>query len=166
MLSAGGWVMKPTFTFGTMCSGIEAVQKTCAKCQVENPLEGFHRHPGGPHGRHSYCKPCANAVQRESRRRRPAEYSIEQKTRWNLKRRYGLTPDDVQAMAAAQGGACAICAGPMLRQTIDHDHATGAVRGLLCHRCNIGLPYVEEDGYREAALRYLAAHAPSKTGAA
>lgn len=45
-------------------------------------------------------------------------------------------------MLAAQGGMCALCPNtPKSRRFhIDHDHATGDVRGLLCYRCNRALP--------------------------
>jgi len=49
-------------------------------------------------------------------------------------------------MLAAQGGTCAICDSPpgSRRLAIDHDHATGVVRGLLCPRCNTGLAYFRD----------------------
>lgn len=51
---------------------------------------------------------------------------------------YGLTPDEYSALLAAQGGKCAICrARPKSKRlAVDHDHKSGAVRGLLCSRCN------------------------------
>jgi len=61
-------------------------------------------------------------------------------------------------MMEAQGSACAICRGPMKRPCVDHSHSSGKTRSLLCHRCNVGLHYVEDAAYREAALRYLASH--------
>jgi hypothetical protein len=52
-----------------------------------------------------------------------------------------MTEADYDALLVAQGGCCAICRE---RQAfvVDHDHATGAVRGLLCNRCNTGLGHL------------------------
>lgn len=51
---------------------------------------------------------------------------------------YGVGADEYAARLAAQGGGCAICgARPRTRRlAVDHNHRTGAVRGLLCYRCN------------------------------
>lgn len=51
-------------------------------------------------------------------------------------------------MLAAQGGKCAICGGTNPgghRLAVDHDHTTGAVRGLLCHACNAGIGKLRDD---------------------
>ena len=61
-----------------------------------------------------------------------------------LKYNYGLTVDQYAAMLAAQGGGCKICGtnvpgGNAGSFRVDHDHKTGKVRGLLCHRCNVSL---------------------------
>ena len=50
----------------------------------------------------------------------------------------GVTDADYDRMLAAQGGGCAICGNPPKTRALntDHDHKTGKVRGLLCHRCN------------------------------
>lgn len=44
--------------------------RACKKCFVVKPLTEFHRHPGGPEGRHSWCKACACAAKREASKRR------------------------------------------------------------------------------------------------
>lgn len=58
-----------------------------------------------------------------------------------LRTRYGMSLDEFDAMFSDQGGACAICGaakpGGRWRQwAVDHCHNTGAVRGILCNRCN------------------------------
>lgn len=82
----------------------------------------------------------------------------EQRRKWNLATRYKITEPAYRAMLEAQFGACAICGKAPTRPCVDHSHDSGATRGILCHKCNVGLPYVEDAAYREAALRYLAQH--------
>lgn len=60
---------------------------------------------------------------------------------------YGITVDDYNALLEEQGEVCAICRRPehvvsrgkLKPLSVDHDHATGRVRGILCHECNVGL---------------------------
>jgi hypothetical protein len=72
--------------------------------------------------------------------------------------KYGLTRDELTALLA-QHGVCAICRtdnwgrkGP----AVDHDHATGRIRGVLCQNCNQGLGRFTDDPARlRAAADYL-----------
>lgn len=76
-------------------------------------------------------------------------------------RKYGITHDEYVTLLDAQGGVCAICgnneSGRDPRQmSVDHDHKTGAIRGLLCNRCNPMLGYARDDiGVLQAAIAYL-----------
>lgn len=58
-------------------------------------------------------------------------------------RKYGMTVASYAAMHRTQNGKCKICREPERvpgkRLSIDHNHSTGVVRGLLCNRCNIGV---------------------------
>jgi hypothetical protein len=69
----------------------------------------------------------------------------------------GITDDAYTALLEAQGGHCALCpATPKTRRlSVDHDHKTGAVRGLLCHRCNRALPTWVSVRWLLGAARYL-----------
>lgn len=71
--------------------------------------------------------------------------------------RYGITPAQYEELLAAQGGACAICrVVPNKRLHVDHDHRTGAVRGLLCSECNLGLgKFRDSVEVLQSALSYL-----------
>jgi hypothetical protein len=77
-----------------------------------------------------------------------------------LKRRHGITIEQYVAMETAQGGVCAICREPGRgsdrRLHVDHCHATGRVRGLLCFSCNVALGAMSDrTDWLEAASAYL-----------
>lgn len=89
--------------------------------------------------------------------------------RYHLKTTFGISSEQYEAIATAQGNACAICGAPPPtkaargggpgRLAIDHDHVSGAVRGLLCLLCNSALARMESvEGWHERALRYLDAN--------
>lgn len=74
---------------------------------------------------------------------------------------YGLSQEQFEALLATQDGRCAICGsadwpGKHRRPYVDHCHKTGAVRGLLCGKCNNGLGMYDDDPARlRAAADYL-----------
>lgn len=77
--------------------------------------------------------------------------------RARLRRKYDMAEADYEAMAERQDGRCAICADrPEGRLVVDHDHDSGAVRGLLCDPCNKGLGFFRDSPSRLAtAADYL-----------
>ncbi len=82
-----------------------------------------------------------------------------------LRRNFGLTVAEYDAMVAAQGGVCACCQkvethrnrnGEVSRLAVDHDHATGSVRALLCHSCNTGIgSFYDDPALLRAAAGYI-----------
>lgn len=79
---------------------------------------------------------------------------------WALKSRYGLTPERYDELLAAQDGCCAICRadrpGGRGDWHVDHCHATGTVRGILCARCNRVLGFMGDTvGALDRFIRYL-----------
>lgn len=93
----------------------------------------------------SRCGPC----ERRARRARHVETT------------YGISGDEERALKAWQGGKCFICGRRAVTRelAVDHDHATGAVRGLLCsddeYGCNVLLRRLLAD---EAAAQRLVAY--------
>ena len=77
----------------------------------------------------------------------------------HLKRKYGITLEQVNAMITAQNGACAICLEKFVntRDThVDHNHETGQVRQLLCTECNHGVGNFKEKPINlQRAIEYL-----------
>lgn len=76
---------------------------------------------------------------------------------YELDRHYGITPEEYDAMLARQAGACGVCGcRPAGALHVDHDHESGAVRGLLCGSCNLGLGKLGDSiEALERALAYL-----------
>jgi hypothetical protein len=81
---------------------------------------------------------------------------------YQLKKMFGMTGADYDALLQKQGNCCAICrtTDPTTARTkyfaVDHDHATGRVRGLLCGKCNLGIGNLREDPeILSRALEYL-----------
>jgi hypothetical protein len=85
-----------------------------------------------------------------------------------MKSAYGILPDEYDALLAGQGGLCAICGADRFDRRrkalgVDHDHLTGAIRGLLCRSCNLALGFLRDDpALARAALAYLIAHGQGK----
>jgi hypothetical protein len=84
---------------------------------------------------------------------------------FSLRQFYGMTIEAWDAMREAQGYACAVCGLPEAelvyngnrgRLTVDHNHVTGDIRGLLCSRCNAALGNLrEEPAIMHALIRYI-----------
>jgi hypothetical protein len=113
--------------------------KRCPMCGDVKPLSSFGRNRRRHDGVSVYCRPCKSQEQRQRWARRPAHYNA-QNRKSRLKRRYGLRPETLWMMKALRSGRCDCC-GRVETLHVDHDHVTGAVRGLLCGSCNraIGL---------------------------
>lgn len=155
--------------------------KTCRRCEQALPVERFHRQPKSD-GYMAQCKDCRREYEQERRARIKAEggdpYASQRA--WNernpgrhneLRRqahdrqkaakkwylyRYGLTLEDLGRMRSEQEGCCACCGDEAQKLVVDHDHATGVVRALLCEPCNKGIGHFKDDPSRLlAAIRYL-----------
>ena len=102
----------------------------------------------------------------EWQKKNPEKYSF-QLWRSALKRKYNLTVEEYNKMFEEQNGVCAICFQPetlknkntTYRLSVDHCHATGKVRALLCRDCNQILGRFNEDVSRfQRAIDYLQKH--------
>ncbi|HVM10694.1 MAG TPA: endonuclease VII domain-containing protein [Acidimicrobiales bacterium] len=165
--------------------------KSCLHCGETKPVEAFYRDSAAADGRRPECKSCtaekrkaryqANREREIARvkrwqqanpeRVRAAQRRVKSDPGYKrrerdayLRRKYGISIDEYEATLAAQGGVCAICKrGPTqnISLHVDHDHASGRARGLLCFRCNNALGDFADDYERlEAASAYLEAHDP------
>lgn len=132
--------------------------KQCSRCKKTKSLDEFGNLKRGKLGRNSWCKPCAAQYRRDWVANNPDKYDAMLR-KSKLKALYGITPEDYDAMLEKQEHACAICEKPCTsgrRLSVDHDHETGEVRGLLCGACNrlLGFARESEDVLR-SAISYL-----------
>lgn len=131
---------------------VPAEHKWCPDCMQVKKLSEFVRNASNGSGWSAYCKPCHNERGKASREK------VGGSRTYHLKRRYGITAEDADAMLEAQGGLCAVC-GVAPAAHVDHDHATGGVRELLCFNCNGGLGQFKDDpAVLRAAADYVERH--------
>jgi hypothetical protein len=132
--------------------------KLCSDCKTEKPEGEFGRVHGYLNKR---CRPCDSAYKKSL-----PSYNSEARRRAKFKARYGITPERYDQMSAEQQGLCAICGnsepgvdkrtGEVMRLSVDHDHETGRVRGLLCQKCNRAIGLLDDDVDRlKWAIDYL-----------
>lgn len=124
--------------------------RRCSRCGETKPLTNFVRNRRERSGYGYHCRPCHNRVSRENRERNHGS-----SRNYLLKYRYGASADDIDNLLRHQNGLCAICLKRKGRH-VDHDHVSGAVRGILCFRCNGALGQFGDDVRRmEKAVAYL-----------
>lgn len=139
--------------------------KRCRTCERDLPRSAFWRDRSTRDGLCGSCKDCKrkqNAAWHQQNKRLRSDYSRayskanpERVAGYHRKRRYGLSQDEYQALVARQSGLCALCDQPRAL-VVDHDHASGRIRGLLCRPCNTALGAFGDDPQRLGrAIGYL-----------
>ncbi|MFC8008715.1 endonuclease VII domain-containing protein [Streptomyces cinereoruber] len=124
--------------------------KKCKECGETKPLTAFHIESEGR--RRNVCAVCRSNLRRGNR-----QEPREQRLKRSLASKYKITLEQFAALNEAQNGVCAICASPPVaaqRLYVDHCHASGRVRALLCGPCNTQLGSYEK--LRDQAAAYLA----------
>lgn len=141
--------------------------KLCPHCQVERLFGDFLKSKHHCDGLSSWCKFCLSEFKKiyyqENRKeidnkhkeyfiknfKKMKKYHQDYSKQDHLKRTYNLDFDKYLNMLESQNGVCAICGQPekIKNQTlsVDHDHKTGKVRGLLCRECNWSLGGFKDD---------------------
>jgi Recombination endonuclease VII len=122
----------------------------CSKCSRHLPFEAFNRAARSKDGLHSHCRECHSQANKRLYSTRARTFAVS-----HIQRTYGLSPEEFAAMVAAQGNRCAICdrdMGAGMSRHIDHCHATGRLRGLLCTRCNGALGMAGDSPERLRAM--------------
>lgn len=121
--------------------------KACATCGKTKPLSDYTARSRSNDGRQYQCRLCVSVYNRGPRKAHPRP--VEQLRAESLKKKHGITPVEYQRLLSLQGHRCGICGTDTPRGHgafhVDHDHATGVIRGLLCHSCNVGLGHLRDN---------------------
>ncbi len=146
--------------------------KRCMGCKQTKPSECFSKSKNERDGLYHYCKQCSAKKAREwysNNKEKVSQWAkanrskirevkkkykeehpekIKLATReCNLKKKFGITLDEYEALHIRQNGLCGICGlpetarfrGKVKNLAVDHCHKTSKVRGLLCQSCNTAL---------------------------
>jgi hypothetical protein len=147
----------------------DGVTKVCRVCRAEKPVEEFHRNRSArADGFQLACKACAKATTYRYRSTEHGHIRVVTHRFKNALKRYAITEAGYNAMLAAQNYVCAICERPERhvvrgapkRLAVDHCHATGKIRGLLCAHCNHAIGQLDDNPVLlRAAADYVERHA-------
>lgn len=144
--------------------------RNCSRCLEFFEWSNYYRKSNGPNGYTTECKQCTKRYQDG---RRSEILSYQKKWRKNnpekakghiVKSKYGITGDEYKEMLERSDSLCYACGlpetfvknGTIRSLSIDHDHETGKVRGLLCNSCNRAIGFAKDNADRlQACAEYL-----------
>lgn len=116
--------------------------KICKRCNKNKSLSCFNKAKNSKDRLKSWCVECCSKWNKNTQ-------TPEQTRSYNLKKKYGLSVEEYNQMFLTQEGKCKICSTHQSelkkRLYVDHCHATGKVRGLLCHNCNLAIGYFQDN---------------------
>lgn len=139
--------------------------KVCSKCGESKPLSSFYnRVKNSSDGKNSHCKVCEHLQIYAWRKQNPDKQKIIER-RNRLKKVYGITEEQYTELLEKQKNCCAIChrheSEFKINLSIDHNHKTKEIRGLLCTYCNHRVIGRHVDGEK---LRKMADYIEQGTG--
>lgn len=115
--------------------------KICNICKEPKSSIDFSNAKRSRDGKAWSCKECDKARIKKYRCTTKSSLATRNTA---YKKLYGITIQQYEELFTEQKGKCAICYSDVndkIRSTlsVDHDHTTGRIRGLLCSKCNAGL---------------------------
>ena len=130
----------------------------CVKCGIEKPESAYRlRQRKGKEFYEKSCKACQYVGTSKWSKENP-DRRREFDRVGKIRRAHGI--DGLSVLARIDSGeGCEICGGHTVKMAVDHDHATGRVRGLLCSKHNTGLGLFNDNPeLLSAAIEYLQKH--------
>lgn len=128
-----------------------ADEKFCGGCKTTKSAANFYRSRYQRDGLQSQCKTCQHQQRSVWNDQNPVRLK-EQRRRADVRRKFGITLEQYNQLMQSE---CEVCGGTgdsLGRMALDHDHKTGAIRGVLCGKCNMALGLCTDDPSRLRAL--------------
>ena len=148
--------------------------KKCIKCKIDKELAEFYKESGMKDGHRNSCKKCRDSQRKDRRGNNRSEYNAymvkhrkehplsqkqkDQAASRSLKHRYGITLEEYTQILESQGGHCLLCPKKTdngRRLCVDHCHASGKVRGILCGGHNAAIAILDNPRLLNEAMTYL-----------
>lgn len=146
--------------------------KTCNRCKEDKPYTEYHRMTKSSDGYQYTCKGCVSSLEKTrkeyhkkkmQKKRKCPDYRIMEaanKRDYRLQWSYGINEKDYLEILEEQNYCCKICGVHekelYKRLSVDHNHETHKVRGLLCDACNRGLGLFKDNpDMLKKAAKYL-----------
>jgi len=108
-------------------------EKKCSKCEIIKPQSEFYLKQSSIDGLGDWCSECDKESSRKT----------------NLESKYGINQVQYDLMLKSQNGICKMCGKTPKENkqslSVDHNHKTGKIRGLLCTNCNRGIGLLQDD---------------------
>lgn len=120
------------------------------------------------------CKLCNQSKYCPDKQKKYIKKYTRRQANWRLNKRYGITIEEYESLLENQNFQCGVCKISLedyknaknikserlttrtVKFSVDHCHDSGRVRGLLCHKCNMGLGYFNDNPeLTQAATNYL-----------
>lgn len=141
--------------------------KTCKDCGNTLETSNFPKNKNKKDGLSPYCKKCCSRRTIECRnrvkikdpltgeliyKRKYPMYKVNSKDYLqdlHLRRTYNISLEEYKKLLSNQDNRCIICTRHVnelpTKLSVDHDHSTGKIRGLLCTKCNVGIGYFQDN---------------------
>jgi len=140
----------------------------CLACNRELSIEKFSKRKNRPIERNSRCSSCNYHINKSNIIKKGKDFVKLYHRKQNLKKQYGLTIEQYDKLFIKFNNKCCICKKeetaihPRTKMvqplSVDHNHITKKVRGLLCNKCNHGIGSLKVDEgieLLESAIVYI-----------
>ena len=151
------WMNKP----------VDLIEKECSLCKEVKTIESFNKDVTQQSGHYPRCKECAKIGKKMYMKEFRVQHFRERRN-YGLRSKFGISQEFADELIdRSLSAGCEMCGkkeenGSKKALSVDHNHVTNQVRGLLCHNCNLVLGHsLESVEILNSAVKYLEKYSSS-----